>query len=61
MRSRPLLVLTTKRPTTFPQDEKSLLQMLPKIEHYEILSSPSLCEAVRVTACPGGCERAASL
>ena len=24
------------------QDEKFLLQMLPKVEHYEILSSPSL-------------------
>jgi heme-degrading monooxygenase HmoA len=26
----------------YPRDEKFLLQMLPKVEHYEILSSPSL-------------------
>ncbi len=26
----------------YAQDEKFLLQMLPKVEHYEILSSPSL-------------------
>jgi heme-degrading monooxygenase HmoA len=25
----------------YPQDEKFLLEMLPKVEHYEILSSPS--------------------
>jgi len=24
----------------YPQDEKFLLEMLPKVEHYEILSSP---------------------
>jgi hypothetical protein len=28
----------------FPQDEKFLLPMLLKVEHYEILSSPWLCE-----------------
>ena len=26
----------------YPQDEKFLLEMLPKVEHYEVLSSPSL-------------------
>ena len=25
----------------YPQDEKFLLEMLPKVEHHEILSSPS--------------------